>query len=198
MKNKVQNVKNNNLQARPSGIFNYLIESNKLLHDITDSNTTHEEALKRITNIRDNITTIINQKILNLNQTEVVNTFFMVDEVFTGKTKMVKEDDKGVLNVFEVKKSNTARQEFTKQPNEQPDTTTMPDLESDKSADLEGEGLKILPSSQMLSRLLVSLPQLKAENNSEKLKNEFRQLLYSLYRSEKLTINIYKSLIDII
>ena len=74
----------------------------------------------------------------------------------------------------------------------------MPDLESDKSADLEGEGLKILPSSQMLSRLLVSLPQLKAENNSEKLKNEFRQLLYSLYRSEKLTINIYKSLIDII
>ena len=74
----------------------------------------------------------------------------------------------------------------------------MPDLESDKSADLEGEGLKILPSSQMLSRLLVSLPQLEAENNSEKLKNEFRQLLYSLYRSEKLTINIYKSLIDII
>ena len=57
----------------------------------------------------------------------------MVDEVFTGKTKMVKEDDKGVLNVFEVKKSNTARQEFTKQPNEQPHTTTMPDLESDKS-----------------------------------------------------------------
>ena len=50
----------------------------------------------------------------------------------------------------------------------------------------------------MLSRLLVSLPQLKAENNSEKLKNEFRQLLYSLYRSEKLTINIYKSLIDVI
>ena len=198
MKNKVQNVKSNNSQARLSGIFNYLIESNKLLHDITDSNTTYEEALKRITNIRDNITTIINQKILNLNQTEVVNTFFMVDEVFTGKTKMVKEDDKGVLNVFEVKKSNTARQEFTKQPNEQPDTTTMPDLESDKSADLEGEGLKILPSSQMLSRLLVSLPQLKAENNSEKLKNEFRQLLYSLYRSEKLTINIYKSLIDII
>ena len=74
----------------------------------------------------------------------------------------------------------------------------MPDLESDKSADLEGEGLKILPSSQMLSRLLVSLPQLEAENNSEKLKNEFRQLLYSLYRSEKLTINIYESLIDVI
>ena len=50
----------------------------------------------------------------------------------------------------------------------------------------------------MLSRLLISLAQLNAENNSEKLKNEIRQLLYSLYRSKKLTKQIYKSLIEII
>ena len=37
----------------------------------------------------------------------------------------------------------------------------------------------------MLSRLPSSLAQLKAGNNSEKLKNEIRQILYSLYRSEK-------------
>ena len=30
----------------------------------------------------------------------------------------------------------------------------------------------------MLSRLLIALTQLKAGNNSEKLKNEIRQLLY--------------------
>ena len=58
--------------------------------------------------------------------------------------------------------------------------------------------LNILTPSQMLSRLPISLAQLKAGNNSEKLKNEIRQLLYSLYRSKKLTRNIYKSLIDII
>ena len=46
----------------------------------------------------------------------------------------------------------------------------------------------------MLSRLLITLAQLKAGNNSEKLKNEIRQLLYSLYRSKQ----IYKSLIDTI
>ena len=34
----------------------------------------------------------------------------------------------------------------------------------------------------MLSRLPISLAQLKAENNSEKRKNEIRQLLYSLGR----------------
>ena len=34
----------------------------------------------------------------------------------------------------------------------------------------------------MLSRLPISLAQLKAENNFEKLKNAIRQILYSLYR----------------
>ena len=61
-----------------------------------------------------------------------------------------------------------------------------------------GQGLKILTPNQMLSRLPISLAQLKGGNNSEKLKNEIRQLLYSLYRSKKLTKQIYKSLIDII
>ena len=62
----------------------------------------------------------------------------------------------------------------------------------------EGKGLKILTPDQMLSRLPITLAQLKAGNNSEKLKNEIRQLLYSLYRSKKLTKQLYKSLVDII
>ena len=62
----------------------------------------------------------------------------------------------------------------------------------------QGQGLKILTPSQMLSRLPISLAQLKAGNNSEKLKNEIRQLLHSLYRSKKLRKNIYKNLVDII
>ena len=44
------------------------------------------------------------------------------------------------------------------------------------------KGLKILTPKQMLSRLPISLAQLKAANNSEKLKNEIRQILYVLYR----------------
>ena len=62
----------------------------------------------------------------------------------------------------------------------------------------QGSDLKILKPSQMLSRLPISLAQLKAENNSEKLKNEIRQLLYSLFISKKLRKIIYKNLIDII
>ena len=43
------------------------------------------------------------------------------------------------------------------------------------------QGIKILTPNQMLNRLPISLAQLQAGNNSEKLKNEIRQLLYSLY-----------------
>ena len=47
-----------------------------------------------------------------------------------------------------------------------------------------GQGLKILTPNQMFSRLPIALAQLKAGNNSEKLKNEIWKLLYSLYRSK--------------
>ena len=50
----------------------------------------------------------------------------------------------------------------------------------------------------MFSRLPISLARLKAGNNSEKLKNEIRQILYSLYRSKKLTKQLYKSLVEFI
>ena len=59
------------------------------------------------------------------------------------------------------------------------------DFSSSNFSDIKGKGLKILTSNQMLSRLLISLAQLKAGNNSEKRKNEIRQILYSLYTSKK-------------
>ena len=90
----------------------------------------------------------------------------------------------------------------SKTDDEQPDTTNMPELESEESAaqrrNPQGKGLKILIPNQMLSRLPITLTQLKAGNNSEKLKKEIIQILYSLYRSKKFTKQIYKSLIDII
>ena len=78
----------------------------------------------------------------------------------------------------------------------------MPELESEESAEQRrnqtGKGLKILTPNQMLSRLSITLAQLKAGNNSEKLKNEIRQLLYSLYRSKNMTKQVYNSLMNYI
>ena len=59
----------------------------------------------------------------------------------------------------------------------------------------KGEGLKILTNKQMLNRLPVLLAQIKAGNNSKSLKNELRQILYSLYRSKVLTKTVYNNLI---
>ena len=50
----------------------------------------------------------------------------------------------------------------------------------------------------MLSRLPITLAQLKAGNNSGKPKNEIRQILYSLYRPKNLTKNVYNNLINTI
>ena len=57
----------------------------------------------------------------------------------------------------------------------------------------EGKGIKILTPNQMLSRLPISLAQLQAGNNSEKLKNEIRQLLYSLYHSKDMTKQVHNN-----
>ena len=62
----------------------------------------------------------------------------------------------------------------------------------------KGQGLKTLTPNQMLNRLPITLAQLKAGNNSEKLKHEIRQLLYSLYRSKNMTKQVYNSLIKYI
>ena len=62
----------------------------------------------------------------------------------------------------------------------------------------QGKGLKILTPNQVLSRLPISLAQLQAGNNSEKLKNEIRQLLYSLYRSKNMAKQVYNNLINYI
>ena len=59
----------------------------------------------------------------------------------------------------------------------------------------QGQGIKILTPNQMLNRLPISLAQLQAGNNSKKLKNEIRQLLYSLYPSKNTTKQVYNNLI---
>ena len=184
IKKKVQNGKIKNLQARPKG--GKVIktnESNKLLHEIENIQITYEEALQIIENIRSDINKIILTQNLNPNQINVRNTIFMVNQTFTGESGSVGVNHEGNLEVFKEKSDKEKRES-----NEKLDTTDMPELESEESAaerrNQQGKGLKILTSDQMLSRLPITLAQLKAGNNSEKLINEIRQLLYSLYRSK--------------
>ena len=124
--------------------------------------------------------TILESKVTK-NQIKLVNILVLLKEIFM--------------------KSITDEQLDDKTDNEEADITYMSELESEQSAEQrrkrKGEGLKILTQNQMISRLPISLVQLKAGNSSEKkLKNEIRQLLHSLYRSKKLTKTMYNNLIN--
>ena len=113
----------------------------------------------------------------------------MVSKIFTGGAIELVENNEGNL-IFKKSKSNHSDEQkesnTTNMPEieneesaEQLDTTDMPELESDKFAaqrrNKQGKGLKILTPNQMLSRLSISLAQLKAGKNSEKFKNEIKQ-----------------------
>ena len=54
--------------------------------------------------------------------------------------------------------------------------------------------LKMLIPRQMLQRLPIALAQVKAGNNSKKLLNEIRQIVYSLYQSKEITKKVYNNL----
>ena len=64
-----------------------------------------------------------------------------------------------------------------------------------KQNETKGKGLKILTPKQMLQRLPIALAQVKADNNSESLLNEIRQIVYSLYQSKKITKKEYNNII---
>ena len=74
------------------------------------------------------------------------------------------------------------------------------ELETEESAAQRqrGQGLKIMTPKQMITRLPILLSQVKAGNNNNKLKNEIRQIIYSLYRSRNLSKTIYNHLINAI
>ena len=50
----------------------------------------------------------------------------------------------------------------------------------------------------MITILPILLAQLKAGSNSQKLKNEIRQIVYSLYRSKRLSKKICNNLMNTI
>ena len=75
------------------------------------------------------------------------------------------------------------------------DLDNIYNLKSGSDTSKKGEGLKVLTNKQMLNRLPILLAQIQAGNNSRSLKNELRQILYSLYRSKVLTKTVYNNLI---
>ena len=121
-------------------------------------------------------------------------------KLFSIREEIIRAFKKGVFpykDRFQVEKeSDEESDEESALGNENIDAADMSDLEGEESAverrNQQPQGLKILTPNQMLSGLTICLAQLKAGNNSEKFKNEIRQLLYSLYRSKNSQNNSIK------
>ena len=173
--NTITEAKNNGLKTNTDGEEITLDKVENLLKGVGSGKIDGHEFKEKYNSIVGDAKKILNRRVFTKNENDMIETLSLLREILKPKDKKT---------------------------DEQPDTTDMPELESKESAEQrrkhQGKGLKILTPIQMPSRLPISLAQLKAGNNSEKLKNEIRQILYSPYRSRKLTKQIYKSLIDIV
>ena len=58
----------------------------------------------------------------------------------------------------------------------------------------EGTAIKALISNKLIPRFPILLAQIKAGNNSYKLKNEIRKILYLSCQHNKITENVYNNL----
>ena len=63
----------------------------------------------------------------------------------------------------------------------------MSPLEGDEEEIKEGQELNKVIPNKSLTRLPISLAQVKAGNSSYKLKNEIRQILNLLFQNDKIT-----------
>ena len=107
-----------------------------------------------------------------------------------------KETNRNTQRTFPLQDSSINLDDFTY--GENYDELAEEDRELLRNMNKEGKGLKILTNKQMLNRLPILLAQIQAGNNSKKLRNELRQILYSLYRSKALTKTVYNNLIKVI
>ena len=148
----------------------------------------------------------INQRVLAMNCSKNIFIFQHLKKLPVSAKKLYEAKDKkennelvnviksGIIDLKdEIKKMSKEEIE-----NEKPDKILeiVEEILKFNEQKQEGLGLKVLKPNQMLRILPITLAQLKAGNSSEKLNNEIRQLLYSLYRSKELTKQLYKSLID--
>ena len=159
--------------------------------------TKENELKKESKEYVNNTFTFIEEKSKDINNELFTNFLIFLKPIDLAKTIIWNKRCKGkqwvcrrIKNRWSNLKDETKKMSEDEKETEQPDKIlkiVKETLDFNKEIQKQrGLGLKILTPDQMLSTLPITLAQLNAGNNSEKLKNEIRQLLYSLYRSKNL------------
>ena len=138
------------------------------------------------------------------NTEEITKSLKKLRNKLTSVKEFKEEYDKFIDNIAKFKYFKSIKKEGSISPNQQKmrryardlkDIADFYNIKLDSNTSKSGKGLKILTNKQMLNSLPILLAQIEAGNNSIKLKNEARQILYSLYRSKVLTKTVYNNLI---
>ena len=138
------------------------------------------------------------------NTEEVTKSLKKLRNKLIGVKEFKEEYDKFIDNIVKFEYFKSKKEEGCISPNQKKmrryardlkDIADLYNIKLDSDTSKSGKGLKILTNKQMLNCLPILLAQIEAGNNSIKLKNEARQILYSLYRSKVLTKTVYNNLI---
>ena len=179
-------------KLRLADIYEYLSEEEKEKIQeeiITDANAFNESIIKKEADVNSELF----MKHFNFqNPSDMHKNLYQINDK-EKKNKLVNVINSGLKDLKEEIKEMSEEEINTEKPDKI--VEIVEDILRFNKQKQEGQGIKILTPNQMLSRLPISLAQLKAGNNSEKLKNEIRQLLYSLYRSKNMTKQVYNNLI---
>ena len=139
------------------------------------------------------------------NTEEITKSLKTLRNKLIGVKEFKEEYDKFMDNIVKFEYFKSTKEEGSISPNQKKmkryarDLINIADLYNiklDSDTSKSGKGLKILTNKQMLNHLPILLTQIEAGNNLIKLKNEARQILYSLYRSKVLTKTVYNNLIE--
>ena len=132
------------------------------------------------------------------NTEEITKSLKKLRNKVIGVKEFKEEYDKFIDNIVKFEYFKSTKEEGSISPNQKKkkkkrrcardlkDIADLYNIKLDSDTSKSGKGLKILSNKQMLNRLPILLAQIEAGNNSIKLKNETRQILYSLYRSKVL------------
>ena len=171
-----------------------MVEENIGLEAITDSRIV---ILKRVSKFMDDI---LSGKINNKYDAEKVYTKIMEDENLLrnrknfSRNKNVQTIATMISNLGYAVFGPLLPSKCNADDIENVDIRDMPpDLESEEDAEKrqKGHGLKIMTPKQMITRLPILLAQKQAGNNSQKLNNQIRQIIYSLRMSKNLSKTLY-------
>ena len=190
-------------------ISDYLYSSEEEQEEEQERQEKQEEQDKKTFDLNKFIEQIINKEGLPINN-ELFKKHFKLEKPILmykvlNETTNDKEKNSKLVNIFnsglkdlKEKIKKMSKEEINIEKPDEIVNIVEKILKFNEQNQQKGQGIKILTPNQMLNRLPIALAQLQAGNNSDKLKNEIKQLLYSLYCSKNMTKQVYNSLINYI